>query len=80
MGGRKGSAPFYLAHQSMETRENAVRATVMQAFKRWLCQNLLEEIGEVKEEKSIFTLFKHPIPFAFGQRMKKGKCLEATAM
>lgn len=72
MGGQKGSAPFYLAHQSMDNQENAVRVTVMQAFKHWLCQNLLEEIGEEKEEKNIFTLLKHPSPFAFRQRMRKG--------
>lgn len=72
MGGWKGSAPLYMAYQIMDNQENAVRATVMQAFKRWLCQNSLEEIGQEKEEKNIFTLFKHPIPFAFGQRMRKG--------
>lgn len=72
MAGQKGSAPFYLAHQTMDSQENEVRVTVMQAFKRWLCQTLLEETGEEKEEKNIFTLLKHQIPFARRQRMRKG--------
>lgn len=78
MGGRKDSAPFYPAHQSMDGQENAVRAAVMQAFKRWLCQNLSEEIGEEKEEKHIFTQAHNSLRHR--TKNEKKKCLEVTAM